>query len=221
MKRLVCFVLLMLGLQASYSQAVVRHTYDNAGNRNSRSTTTSSTVAQWVVTGSTRCAVNASGVNTGGTERQERDNNPNSSTYNTTRWVLSGYSTTTCPLPPNWANTGNYRCQVDANNDNTGYEEIEQQDINPGSATYGTTQWILGDYNTGSCPLPSTCDYYSCEYYGPEYRCVYGYCEYGYKVYTYSYYDYNTGQYICYYHYEWSDGAWSPDYWEYNYYYCY
>jgi hypothetical protein len=220
MKKLIFFVVIMLGLKLAYSQPGVRYTYDNSGNRISRFTTSAGAVPQWLTTGNTRCAVNSLGENIGLTEREERDNNPGSSTYNQTRWVMTGFNTTTCPVPPRWGYTGSVRCQVDASGtQNTGYEEYEQIDENPRSATYGQTQWILGEYNQGMCPLP--CDYSNCDAYGPDYRCVYGSCEVGYKVYTYSEWDWDSGMYICYYHYEWSDGYYSPEYSEYNYNYCY
>jgi len=52
----------------------------------------------WTATGNLRCATSG-GNNTGYQEREERDNNPNSTTYNQTQWVSNGYNTTSCPLP--------------------------------------------------------------------------------------------------------------------------
>lgn len=217
MKKVLLFLGLYLASLSLTAQSVVKYTYDNAGNRINRQGATVTTAAQWTFTGNTRCAVNSNNVNNGNIEREEKDNNSSSSSYNQVRWVLSGYSTSTCPLPPNWVNTGNWRCQVDGSYNNTGNVETEQIDNNPGSATYNQTQWYLDYYDTYSCPLPSSCTYSTCEANGPEYRCVYGFCETGYKVYTDSYYDYGYGMYRCTYHYEWSDGAQSVYYEELNY----
>lgn len=52
----------------------------------------------WIATGNLRCATSA-GVNTGYQEAEQRDNNPNSSTFNQTQWVSNGYNTSACPLP--------------------------------------------------------------------------------------------------------------------------
>ncbi|KIC91309.1 hypothetical protein OI18_22420 [Flavihumibacter solisilvae] len=46
-----------------------------------------------------RCKKNASNQNTGEQEQEQRDMNPCSSTYNQTRWVITGTNTTACPLP--------------------------------------------------------------------------------------------------------------------------
>lgn len=54
---------------------------------------------QWTPTGNIRCVKNASNQNTGYQEQEEKDNNIASGTYNQTRWVLSTYNTTACPLP--------------------------------------------------------------------------------------------------------------------------
>lgn len=218
MNRLALIALFVFWCLSASAQTVVRHGYDNTGNRTSRGVTTNAAAPQWSFTGTTRCAVNSNSINTGFIERQEKDVNAASATYNTTRWVLGGYNAATCPQPANWVATGNYRCELDGSGYNTGYEEEEQIDNNPGSATYNQTQWVLGYYNTNSCPLPDLCDYYNCGVNGDEYRCVYGTCELGYKVYTSYYYDYYYAKYICTYHFEWSDGYWSPDYTEENYY---
>lgn len=51
----------------------------------------------WVPTGLTRCR-KIDNLNTGEVERQERDNNANSPTYNETRWILAGEDTIACPI---------------------------------------------------------------------------------------------------------------------------
>jgi hypothetical protein len=114
-----------------------------------------------------------------------------------------------------WLPTGNYRCVLDGNNQNTGYQEREERDNNPNSATYNQLRWIDNGYNASACPPPYNCNYSNC--YGEGYQCVYGQCEQGYRVNTYSYYDYSMGQWVCVYHYEFSDGSWSNDYYEYSY----
>jgi YD repeat-containing protein len=53
---------------------------------------------------------------------------------------------------PNWQNTTTVlRCQQGSCG-NTGYQEQEQKDINPCSATYNQTQWVLAGYNPTACP---------------------------------------------------------------------
>jgi len=56
-------------------------------------------VAIWSATGNTRCAKDEFDVNTGYQEREERDVNPESPSYNQIRWVNNGISTS-CPVPP-------------------------------------------------------------------------------------------------------------------------
>ncbi|HEV8286377.1 MAG TPA: carbohydrate binding domain-containing protein [Chitinophagaceae bacterium] len=119
---------------------------------------------------------------------------------------------------PLWQSTGNYRCVIDGSGNNTGYQEREERDNNPNSATNNQLRWVDNGYNTSACPLP--CDYSICAAQGEGYACINGQCEYGYRVNTGSYYDYGTGMYECVYHYEFSDGSWSQDYSEYSYYPC-
>lgn len=52
----------------------------------------------------------------------------------------------------NWAYTGNSRCQVNSSTcAYTGYQEVEQEDTNECSETYGTKQWVMGSYNPTAC----------------------------------------------------------------------
>ncbi|MBO9596017.1 MAG: RHS repeat protein [Niabella sp.] len=115
--------------------------------------------AQWVVTGNTRCVKDGSNNNTGTQEREERDNNATSATYNQLRWVNTGTNTTACPLPsgtaPNWQATGNTRCVKDGSNNNTGTQEREERDNNTSSGTYNQVRWVSTGTNTTACPLPS------------------------------------------------------------------
>jgi len=57
---------------------------------------------------------------------------------------------------PNWQNTVTpLRCQQGSCG-NTGYQEQEQQDMNPCSYTFETTRWVVAGYNPTACPA-STC----------------------------------------------------------------
>ncbi|HEV8283663.1 MAG TPA: hypothetical protein VGQ09_05095 [Chitinophagaceae bacterium] len=109
--------------------------------------------ANWQSTGNYRCVQNG-GNNTGEQEREERDNESCSATYNQLRWVSNGTNCSSCPKPANWQSTGNYRCVQDANNNNTGYQEREERDNESCSATYNSTRWVSNGYNTSACPLP-------------------------------------------------------------------
>jgi len=52
----------------------------------------------WTATGNLRCATSG-GNNTGYQEREEKDMNSNSPSYNQTQWVVNGYNASSCPLP--------------------------------------------------------------------------------------------------------------------------
>jgi hypothetical protein len=52
----------------------------------------------WDATGNVRCATSG-GVNTGDQEREEKDSNPYSATFNQTRWISTGYNAAACPPP--------------------------------------------------------------------------------------------------------------------------
>lgn len=223
MKILLFIGFLFFTANPTFSQTnTIRYLYDASGNRVNRSQATTTAAALWNFTGVTRCRTdsNKNNINTGWLERQEKDNNSASSTYNQIRWVNNGYNTTSCPLPPNWVATGNYRCQLNSNGSNSGYQEKEEKDNNPGSATYNQTRWLIDGYNLPACPL-ANCNSATCAGQGPQYKCVYGVCEEGYKIYTDSYYKLQTKEWICTYHYEWSDGVWSQDYVESNWTRCY
>ncbi|MCD2421224.1 hypothetical protein LQ567_00515 [Niabella pedocola] len=53
----------------------------------------------WNPTGNVRCAKDGADNNTGNQEREERDINANSPTYNQFRWVDIGQNLSSCPLP--------------------------------------------------------------------------------------------------------------------------
>jgi len=67
---------------------------------------TISTTPLWQSTGNYRCVVDVGGNNTGYQEREEKDNNFNSATYNQLRWVDNGYNTSACPLPCDYYSCG-------------------------------------------------------------------------------------------------------------------
>jgi hypothetical protein len=163
--------------------------------------------ADWQnTTSSIRCK-STSGQNTGEQEKEQKDMNPCSSTYNQLRWVVTGTNCTSCPATASWRPTGNTRCQL-YNGDNTGYQEREERDSISCSSTYNQLRWTSFAYNLTSCPLP--CNSSTCT--GVENKCVNGMCETGIKIYTFSF-DNGNG-YTCIYHYEWSDNSWSQNYTE-------
>lgn len=59
---------------------------------------TINTTPNWTATGNVQC-VTSGGVNTGYQQREEKDVNSYSSTYNQTRWVDNGYNVAACPVP--------------------------------------------------------------------------------------------------------------------------
>lgn len=80
-----------------------------------------------------------SGYNTGYRISVQTDQNPNSSTYGSTRTRLI-YDTTNCPLDTTAAWTEiSYVCEQQ-DGFNTGNTIITERDVNPGSATYNTTR---------------------------------------------------------------------------------
>lgn len=80
------------------------------------------------------------GYNTGYVISVQTDQNPNSSTYNTTRTRLV-YDDTRCPVSTTAAWTEvSYVCEQVDGKYNTGTIIITEEDINPGSATYGQTR---------------------------------------------------------------------------------
>lgn len=163
-------------------------------------------VSSWQSTGNVRCAKDVNNLNTGYQDREEKDMNPCSSTYNTTRWVSNGQNLSVCPLPcaANWQNTATaVRCKVNASNQNTGEQEQEQRDISTCSATYNQTRWVVTGTNTTACPLPCS---------GVDKKIVNGVCETGIKIYTASVYSSSLGMWVCQYHYQWSNCTISTNY---------
>ncbi|MFT3824231.1 MAG: hypothetical protein QM731_09935 [Chitinophagaceae bacterium] len=166
----------------------------------------------WQATGNTRCKpcpANSAYI-TNVSQREEKDNNPNSTTYNQTRWTDLSVSGT-CVITADWQNTGNLRCKQ-ADGYNNGEQEREQMDMNPCSSTYGQSNWITIGWNYASCPIP--CNSTTCT--GISSKCVNGVCETGIKVYISPSVEQPNGTYLCTYRYEWSDGSWSSNYTEYS-----
>jgi hypothetical protein len=56
-------------------------------------------------------------------------------------------------LFPVWYGTGNFDCEKDINNLNTGTVRYEEIDVNPNSETFGQLQWILGPVELATCPI--------------------------------------------------------------------
>ena len=109
----------------------------------------------WTPTGNLRCQ-QINGLFTGLQEEELRNENPNSLTFNQTKWVLNSLKGDCVPtnLYPIWIETGKSRCiseQTPEWEDSSGYSELQEKDMNSGSPTYGQTQWVLGSFQL-SCP---------------------------------------------------------------------
>jgi hypothetical protein len=162
----------------------------------------------WQYTGQVRCKVcpaNAS-YYSDRQEREEKDMNPNSATYNTLRWVDVGTSST-CTTPADWQ-FFSATCEL-SGGVNTGNQLVVEKDMNPCSPTYNQTRNVTV-VNHSTCPPPVPPGCVSC--FGPDKKCINGNCETGMKVYTSSVYNPETFMYDCTYHYEFSDMSWSQDY---------
>lgn len=109
----------------------------------------------WEFTGTTRCKpceINNNYV-LNITQKQEKDNNPNSSSFGQLRWTDGPAGS--CVITPDWQNTVTaIRCRKNGSNQNTGEQEREQKDMNPCSPTYNQTRWTVVGTNTTACPLP-------------------------------------------------------------------
>ncbi|MBL7747095.1 MAG: hypothetical protein JNM19_06680, partial [Chitinophagaceae bacterium] len=97
------------------------------------------------------------------------------------------------------------RCQVNGSNQNTGYQEQEQKDMNPCSPTYNQLRWIVTVYNPAVCPLPPTCNSGNCS--GNDKKCINGVCETGTWTVISSYRETKTSPWNCVYAYCFSDGS--------------
>ena len=109
----------------------------------------------WVRTGVTRCkpcpqnAAYTSNV----LQKQERDDNPGSSTYNQMRWIDDGVSST-CVIEPGWEPTGILTCEQQ-NGANTGLQLKQMKDMNPCSPTYNQLTYQSNGQNPTACPIPT------------------------------------------------------------------
>jgi hypothetical protein len=169
--------------------------------------------AVWYSTGLTRCKpCPANSIYTSDVlQREEKDVNPRSATYNSLRWTDIGISSN-CLIVADWKNTVTaIRCKKNASNQNTGEQEQEQKDNNPCSSTYNQTRWVYVGINTTACPLSVVCNTSNCT--GVDKKCVSGVCQTGVKVYTSSV-QLGVKLWECTYHFEWSDGSWSQNYTE-------
>jgi YD repeat-containing protein len=175
----------------------------------------------WSATGVTRCK--PCPQNTSYTsniqQREEKDMNPQSESYQQSRWNDNGVNAS-CVVNPDWQNTtALLRCQKDGNNNNTTYQEQEQRDMNPCSSTFNQLRWIATGVNTTACPITACAMTVNC--WGPSQKCIGGVCQTGVQVYTGSFnYDPNTGMYKCFYYYEFSDGSISTVQFEWSYEMC-
>lgn len=171
---------------------------------------------QWIATGQTRCkpCPQNSAYLTNILQQEEKDNNPNSTSYNTLRWNDIGISNA-CVSNADWQNTATpVRCRIsNVTGENTGEQEQEQMDMNPCSSTAAQTRWVVIGVNYAICPLQSSCTSGNCS--GVDKKCIGKNCEIGVKVYTSSVRN-KSGLWVCVYHYHWSDGSNGPDYTEYS-----
>jgi len=105
-------------------------------------------IPKWLATGTTRCKPCPSNGSylTNIQQHEERDNNPYSSTYSTSRWIDDGISTN-CVITPDWQQTG-LVCEQNAGK-NTGNQIKTETDMNPCSSA-GTRTTIIQNCNT--CP---------------------------------------------------------------------
>ena len=92
--------------------------------------------------------------------KQQRDVNPNSPTFGTTRWIyapqLNDHCDTVPPDPtPDWVDEGEIGCSTSASSyvpDEFGqYAWMKQRDINPNSPTYNQIKWRRSTINDGQC----------------------------------------------------------------------
>ncbi len=160
-------------------------------------------VGSLTITGNSRVRPGINGFYTGILEREEKDLNPTSPTYNSTQWVAYDFA----HVNPSWVATGQVRCKQNNLNENTGEQEGEFIDQNTYSTRYGKKTWQFIGYNFTSCPQPCNL---------PNRKIINGICEMGVRIDTGSYFDSGTGLWTCIYHYQWSDGSYSIDYSEYN-----
>ena len=134
-----------------------------------------SSVATWQSNGQLRCKpcpANASYI-TNMQQHQEIDINSGSATYNTSRWVDDGIPGS-CVISPDWENTTTaIRCQQSSGS-NDGYQEQQQEDMNPCSSSYDSVRWVTLSLNATACPY---CNSSVCS--GPSHKCFGTACQTG------------------------------------------
>ncbi|NML21312.1 hypothetical protein HHL16_10535 [Pseudoflavitalea sp. G-6-1-2] len=117
--------------------------------------TTALAVANWIPTGLTRCKPCAQdpSYNSTTSQQEEKDNNPESATYNQTRWVDDA-GNASCVNNAVWQNTATpSRCRKTADGDITGEQEQEQKDLNPCSTTFNQLRWVVTGTNPACVPV--------------------------------------------------------------------
>jgi hypothetical protein len=132
-----------------------------------------SVVPRWATTGNTRCQPCATNTlyNSGVREREEKDINPNSPTYNSPpRWVVD--PTGACPTA-NYSATSNVACQQ-VNGLNTGNGIQNTADVNPCSPSFSQPGPPIITANYAGCaPCNPACIV------SPQYQCINGVCVQG------------------------------------------
>lgn len=115
------------------------------------------TAPAWTNTATTQCEKYDAPpfANTGRLLQEQKDTNPCSGSYNSTRWIYIGCSASCPNTVPDWAFTGNKRCVKDASNNNTGELQREMVDINECGPSHGALKWY-SEYNCTECTTPTT-----------------------------------------------------------------
>jgi hypothetical protein len=159
----------------------------------------------------------------------EKDVNPNSPTYNQTRWKDQGVNTDACPTGTIYYNTFQSGTYTRSNCDigfagsavtysvaaNTYGSSISQAHANQLAIDDVTSNGQNYANTNGTCTEPTaTCNSSNCV--GQDKKCVLNRCETGIKVCVSSEYDEVVGQFLNTYHYEFSDGTWSSNTSEYS-----
>ena len=136
--------------------------------------TTTNTTPHWVSTGNTRCQPCPANpiYNTGVKEKEEKDNNPSSTTFNNPRWVTD--PTGICTSVADWQTTSS-TCETTLAG-NTGNQILNQIDANPCSPTGGQPRQLIAA-NAAACPVPLSCNPACAN--TPDYKCINGVCVLG------------------------------------------
>ena len=128
---------------------------------------------QWRATGQTRCVpcLANSNYNSGVKEKEEKDMNPLSPTYNSLHWVTDPSGT--CPTPADWVARYDLTYCEQSNGVNTGNQITPIADVNPCSSTYNQWGTPIIIPNAPACMV---CNPACTE---PEYKCIDGVCVLG------------------------------------------